>query len=620
MCGIAGIGFFTDHDKAEASVRSMTQAIQHRGPDASGLWMHESCMLGHRRLSIIDTSEAGNQPFHSADGNISLVFNGEIYNYLELRDELKKRHTFKTSSDTEVIIAAYQEWGIQAVQHFIGMFGFALWDESKQALFIVRDRLGVKPVYYCESPNGFAFASEIRALLDGDVAPRKLNRSAIGEYLCYQTVHAPNTIVEGVNMLMPGHWIELRATGMRIESYWDAAHSGSPVHYDKREDALADIANTLRSSVDLRMRADVPFGAFLSGGIDSSAVVALMSEVSTHPVSTFAITFKEKEFDEREHSRKIAQMYGTDHHEIELSADHFLKMIPEALSAMDHPSGDGPNTYVVSKATRAAGIKMALSGLGGDELFAGYDVFKRIKNIGAKPWLNLVPRWMRSVGGSAFHRMKPGPAGEKIRELLALQRIDAASAYGLTRKLLPNDLAHSILGSTALNLDNYQSIIHSAFSANHPTLSCISLAEMTTYMQNILLRDADQMSMAHALEIRVPFLDHRLIERVLRIPDHWKYPNTPKQLLTDALGDRIPDSIIHRPKMGFTFPWNQWMRGELKSFCEEQLHHLKRCDAIQHEVILELWQRFLEGDKSITWSRIWPMVVLGHWMNQHRIE
>lgn len=619
MCGIAGIVHFSDRTAAEASVRRMTDAIQHRGPDASGMWSNDTCILGHRRLSIIDTSAAGNQPFHSDDGSITLVFNGEIYNYLELRDELKSNHVFKTNSDTEVIIAAYRAWGIQCVKRFNGMFGFALWDNNTQKLYLVRDRLGIKPVYYVSSKLGFAFASEIRALLDGGAAERKINRAALGEYLSYQTVHAPLTILEDVSMLHAGHWLEIHHTQQHLERYW---HPGelTIAEYDKREDALSDIANTLKSSVEMQMRADVPFGAFLSGGIDSSAIVALMSEVSTKPISTFSVTFREKEFDEREHSRKIAAMYHTDHHEIELSADDFLQLIPEALASMDHPSGDGPNTYVVSKATRAAGIKMALSGLGGDEVFAGYDVFKRIQRIDRMQWINRIPHSLRSQVGKAFQRYKPGPGGEKIRELLELKSITSESAYTLTRKILPDAWITSIIGNTRQNDAYLMHEIRDAFLHRLPLLSRISMAEMGTYMQDILLRDADQMSMAHALEIRVPFLDHELIDRVIQVKDTWKYPHTPKQLLTDALGDRIPDSIIHRPKMGFTFPWNQWMRGELKAFCEEQLNHLKRCDALQHDAILALWQRFLNGDPSITWSRMWPMVVLGHWMNQHHIE
>ncbi|MFM7729979.1 MAG: asparagine synthase (glutamine-hydrolyzing) [Flavobacteriales bacterium] len=620
MCGIAGIVHYSNPSAAEESVRRMTDAMQHRGPDASGFWSNEACVLGHRRLSIIDTSEAGNQPFHSEDGSITLVFNGEIYNYLELRKSLKSDYTFKTNSDTEVIIAVYRTWGIEGVRRLNGMFAFGLWDNQAKKFFLVRDRVGIKPLYYVDAALGFAFASEIRSLLAGGVARRKINRKAIGEYLSYQTVHAPMTILEDVKMLPPGHHLVIDHKGSHIQRYWYPAAPRMIAEYDKREDALRDIAKTLKSGVAMQMRADVPFGAFLSGGIDSSAIVALMSEVSTQPISTFSIAFREKEFDEREHSRKIAKLYQTDHHEIELSADDFRKMIPEALASMDHPSGDGPNTYVVSKATRAAGIKMALSGLGGDEVFAGYDVFKRIHRINEMMWINRIPHFIRSQAGKTIQRYKPGPSGEKIRELLELKRITPHSAYTLTRKILPDAWIASIIGNTEQDDQFLQKDIMDSFHLDLPLLSNISMAEMQTYMQDVLLRDSDQMSMAHALEIRVPFLDHELIERVIRVRDNWKYPHTPKQLLTEALGNRIPDSIIHRPKMGFTFPWNQWMRGELKSFCEEQLNHLKRCDAIQHDAILALWQRFLNGDPSITWSRMWPMVVLGHWMNQHDIE
>ena len=618
MCGITGIARFKNRDECAEKVRIMNDHIAHRGPDAEGIWLHDFCVLGHRRLSIIDTSAAGNQPFHSENRSLTVVFNGEIYNYLELRKELESTHTFTTQTDTEVILAAYAKWGIDCVEHFFGMFAFALWDEKQSQLLIARDRLGVKPLYYSETEQGFVFASEIRAILSTGWIERRIDANAAADYLRYQTVHAPHTIIEGVHMLMPGHRMVVDAKGIRTERWWDLTDSRVRLDGSESKESInKHINELLQSSVELRMRADVPFGAFLSGGIDSSIVVGLMSRISSHPVNTFSITFNEQAYDESPYSELIAKRFNTKHTAIQLSANHFLQMVPEALQAMDHPSGDGPNTYVVSKATREAGVKMALSGLGGDEVFAGYDVFRRMKALETKQWLNSLPVAIRKNMGALVRAVKPSAASEKIAAALGQERIDLAHFYPLTRQVLYESEVNRLLKQRPLERNCVELLSQAVSGIRMPTLSKVSVLEISTYMQNVLLRDADQMSMAHALEIRVPFLDHRLIEFVLGVSDKHKFPHTPKELLTESVGDLIPREIIDRPKMGFTFPWAVWMRSELKSFCEEQLLALKQVDVIQHDEVIALWKRFLAGDKRITWSRIWPLVVLGHWVKQH---
>jgi asparagine synthase (glutamine-hydrolysing) len=342
-----------------------------------------------------------------------------------------------------------------------------------------------------------------------------------------------------------------------------------------------------------------------------------MSKISSHPVNTFSITFNEQAYDESPYSELIAKRFNTKHTAIQLSASHFLHMVPEALQAMDHPSGDGPNTYVVSKATREAGVKMALSGLGGDEVFAGYDVFRRMKALETKQWLNSLPLAIRKNAGALMRAMKPTAASEKIAAALAQERIDLAHFYPLTRQVLYESEVGRLLKHQPIERNFVELLSHAVSGTRMPTLSKVSVLEISTYMQNVLLRDADQMSMAHALEIRVPFLDHRLIEFVLGVSDKHKFPHTPKELLTQSVGDLIPREIIDRPKMGFTFPWAVWMRNELKSFCEEQLNALQQVEVLQHDEIMSLWKRFMAGDKRITWSRIWPLVVLGHWVKQH---
>jgi asparagine synthase (glutamine-hydrolysing) len=447
---------------------------------------------------------------------------------------------------------------------------------------------------------------------------RRIHSNALADYLRYQTVHAPQTIIEGVHMLMPGHRMIISSKGVQTERWWDLADSRVTLDgSESKESVHKHIHELLSSSVELRMRADVPFGAFLSGGIDSSIVVGLMSRTSSHPVNTFSITFQEQAYDESPYSELIAKRFNTRHTAIQLSADHFLKMVPEALMAMDHPSGDGPNTYVVSKATRDAGVKMALSGLGGDEVFAGYDVFRRMKALETKQWINRMPFHLRKNIGALLRNVKPSAATEKLAAALAQERIDLAHFYPLTRQVLYDNEVNRLLKTTSLESNSVQLLAQAVSGTRMPTLSKVSVLEISTYMQNVLLRDADQMSMAHALEIRVPFLDHRLIEFVLGVSDAFKFPHTPKELLTASVGDLIPREIIDRPKMGFTFPWAVWMRNELKPFCEEQLSALQQVEALQHDEVLDLWKRFLAGDKRITWSRIWPLVVLGHWVKQH---
>lgn len=620
MCGIAGIWNFRDGARAEAAVAKMSSMLAHRGPDAHGFWQNDQVALGHRRLSIIDTSAAGNQPFHLPDKNLVIVFNGEIYNYIELKRELAHEHQFATNTDTEVILAAYGKWGIDCINKFTGMLAFALWDGNLKKLFIVRDRLGVKPLYYAQTADGLVFASELRPILHSGFVERKTDDDSLVDYLRYQTVHAPRTLIREVAMLMPGHYIECSASGILDRNYWNAgaSNSNTAVRMDGAE-IRAEIFRLLQRSIELRMRADVPFGAFLSGGIDSSVVVGLMSRVATHKVKTFSITFHEKEFDEGRYSKLISDRFQTDHTEIKLGAKNFLELVPEALAAMDHPSGDGPNTYVVSKKTREAGIKMALSGLGGDELFAGYDVFRRMKALEHKRWLKLAPPFMRTLSGKFLAAMKPSVAAEKIAESLRQPETDFAHLYHITRQVFLDNAVSRLMPSVVLSENAVEKIARGISATGFPLLSKVSLAEIFSYMQNVLLRDTDQMSMANALEVREPFLDHHLVEFLLGVRDDTKYPHTPKQLLTESMGDLIPREVIDRPKMGFTFPWGHWMKNDLRPVCEQNLASLQSISALDHKEVMRLWQKFLAGDPTITWSRLWPLVVLGNWINQHDV-
>jgi asparagine synthase (glutamine-hydrolysing) len=628
VCGINGIYGINDAEQARSRVLQMCNAMAHRGPDDHGVFHNGPAALGHRRLSIIDLSAAGHQPMLSQDSRYSIVYNGELYNYKELKAELSQNYTFTTNTDTEVIIAAYARWGTACLQRFNGMYGFAIWDSEKKEMFIVRDRLGIKPLYYYRSGDQLVFASEVRSLLASGLVPRKLSAEGLVDFLRYQTVHAPATILENVYMLLPGHYMLVSGGNVNIQRYWKLPVSADDAIGKKEyNEVCSDINLLLYKAVERRLVADVPFGAFLSGGIDSSAVVGLMSRVQQDKVKTFSVVFDEKDFSEAEYSQLVAKKFNTDHHEIHLKVTDFLEELPNALKAMDHPSGDGPNTYVVSKATKNAGITMALSGLGGDELFAGYDIFRRTVELESKRWITNVPGFMKSFAAAMLKIRRPGVQADKLAEVLKLRKLDLASTYPLSRQVLldrqvkellknkelpSNRVADIAFGLAALGCGDGQSGL--------PLLSKVSAVEISTYMQNVLLRDTDQMSMAHALEVRVPFLDYTLVEYVMSVPDKYKYPSTPKKLLVDSLGDLLPPEIVNRSKMGFTFPWKHWMKNELRSFCEERLNALAGRRSFNRQGVLDLWNAFLSDDPRITWSRVWPLVVLENWMQQNGIE
>ncbi|MBK7940764.1 MAG: asparagine synthase (glutamine-hydrolyzing) [Flavobacteriales bacterium] len=627
MCGIAGIAGHPRPEEAAAAVGRMNEAQRHRGPDSGGLWSDADVALGHRRLKIIDLSSAADQPFHSADGRHVLVFNGEIYNYRELRTELERLPgvaPFRTGSDTEVLAAALTAWGPHALDRLQGMFAFAWWDRTERRLLLARDRLGIKPLYVHESGGRLAFASELRALLASGLVPRALDPDGLVDHLRYQTVHAPRTLVAGVRMLMPGHWMSWCDGRIEEGRYWDLVANARREAADLSVDSVQrEVRERLSRAVERRLVADVPFGAFLSGGIDSSAVVGLMAQAGSAPVSTFSVVFDEEEFSEERYARIVAKKFGTRHTAIRLRPDDMLRLLPHALAAMDHPSGDGPNTYVVSKVTREAGITMALSGLGGDEVFAGYPVFTRTDRLWRWRALGLVPPGVRGLAGDLAARLRPSAATAKLPGLLRAPGLGPEHSYPFSRIAFLDPDLRRLVSTATLPENAVAELLQARYGAGAgtlPLLSQVSVAELDTYLPNVLLRDTDQMSMAHALEVRVPFLDHELVEFVLGVSDTHKYPHSPKKLLVDALGDLLPERIVNRPKMGFTLPWEHWMRNELRSFCEARLHTLGTRPVFRRDGVRSLWTRFLAGDRRVNWARVWGLVVLADWLDTNRIE
>jgi len=623
MCGINGIYQFSGLKIDTSVIQKMNQTMVHRGPDAEGVYQDDFILLGHRRLSIIDVSDISNQPFLSNDSRYVIVFNGEVYNFKSLKSLLTD-YNFKTNSDTEVVLAAYIKWGKQCVNHFDGMFAFSIWDKKDQSLFIARDRMGIKPLYYVLDKDKIIFSSSVKSILNSDLVKRKIRQKSLIDYFRFQTVHAPYTIIEELYMLMPGQYMFFTEEKQELKTYWSPT-----TDFRSGDNDLNTVQTTVREllsqSVEKRMMSDVPFGAFLSGGIDSSIIVGLMAQKHNQKINTFSVVFKENEFSEGQYAQQIAKQYQTNHHEIELSVEDFKQMIPTAMSFYDHPSGDGLNTYVVSKKTAESGIKMALSGLGGDELFGGYSIFNQIPDLQSKNWLSSFPNYARKYVGIFNHLAKGTVASSKIREILKQEYFDSEYIYQFYRQTIMDDQLKNLIKLDKLPLNRSYEIAHELIGYNTngwslPPLSRISVSEFSTYMQNVLLRDADQMSMASSLEVRVPFLDHNLVEYTLGIKDKFKKPITQKKLLVDSFKDMIPESIYNRPKMGFVLPYEKWMMGELKSFCIENLNEIKNISYVNAKGIDKLWHEFEKGNKRVSWSRIWHLVTLGNWIKENKIE
>ncbi|MEZ0539264.1 asparagine synthase (glutamine-hydrolyzing) [Fibrella arboris] len=616
MCGIAGFITPLDSVANRTTVQRMINHMSHRGPDADGLWAEANVVLGHRRLSIIDLSETANQPFIDYSGRYVIVFNGEIYNYQSIRQRLAD-YPFRTHSDTEVVLAAYDRWGIECLHAFNGMFAFAIWDRQTARLFAVRDRLGKKPFYYAQVGESLLFGSEVRALLASDQIPRRLNRAVLPAYLQYQTVPAPGTLVESIWQLPAGHYAYY-VNGQWQEAPWwqlTAPPAADPTIWQRPSTLHAHIGQLLRAAVARRMVSDVPLGAFLSGGIDSGAVVALMAEQSEQPVNTFTITFEETAYDESVEARAMARRFNTRHTELPLRPTQLLTEMPAILTSMDQPSGDGPNTYMVSKLTKEAGITVALSGLGGDEVFAGYSTFRRYARLRQ---LRLLWQLPKAVRMELLNRLSPNLNRQKMLDLAQLPSLDPLKLFPLFRQSASTAMINRLL-NTSLNSNPFSSLLstHWPTLRQLPPMSQLTVSELTTYTQPLLLRDADQMSMAHALELRVPLLDYELVEFMLQLPDSHKMNGHPKHLLVKSLDRLLPDELLTRPKKGFGFPWAVWLRHDLAHFCTQQIEQLAKRDLFDSATLRQFYNRFQAGDSSVSWNQIWLLVVLEHWLTEH---
>jgi asparagine synthase (glutamine-hydrolysing) len=642
MCGIAGIltiphkltpdlGTTTTGDSGlAAAANQMVRKMHHRGPDDQGSVVLQGdgvdVALGSTRLAILDLSSAGHQPMKDPGTGNWISYNGEIYNFKQLRDGLNDGNTHWAShTDTEVILKAYRRWGTDCLDKLRGMFAFGIWDAAQSRLLLARDSFGMKPLYYYATQTSLVFASEIRTLLASGLVPRKLSIEGLASYLRFGAVQSPLSIIEGIKSLEPGCYLIASATETGIElqqeCYARNLLSGAcdPSIRDRAE-AISVLRSKLEDSVRHHLVSDVPVAAFLSGGIDSSALLALMGQVTNERPRTFTVVFSEKDFSEESYARSVAEKFGSEHREVLLGELSLLQMLPRALESMDQPTIDGINTYVISKAVAEAGIKVALSGLGGDELFGGYPSFRRARQLKR---LSAIPAALRH----ATARVGRTVIGDSVQSRKAWFLLSSGgtphSTYTISRQLFSWEevraLIHHDLGLNPLRDHAVETPL--ADKEDCDRFNAISLYEIQGYMANMLLKDTDQMSMAHSLEVRVPFVDRDVVSFALSLPGEWKADgHRPKPLLLDALGDLLPEEVRRRPKMGFTLPFDRWMHSALQADLDRTfnsnggLSHLGITDFAR-----TIWNTFDRTPRLERWSRPWSFYILKTWCGINRV-
>jgi asparagine synthase (glutamine-hydrolysing) len=611
MCGIAGILGGPERPVAIEELRSMCAALVHRGPDDEGFYLGDGVGLGMRRLSIIDL-ETGRQPVRNEDGTVWAVLNGEIYNYLELRRDLTRRgHVFRTASDTETIVHLYEEHGADAVLGMRGMFAFALWDERRRTLLLARDRLGIKPLHYIETGGRLIFASEIKAILEVPGVARRLDWPALGHLLTSLCTPIDRTIVEGVRKLEPGHRL-VAAPGRppRIERYWDLRFE--PDRRPTEAEWAARLRDRLEEAVRLHLASDVPLGAFLSGGVDSSAVVATMARLQGRPVKTFSIGFTDPAFDERPHARTVAGLFGTEHHELVLRPD-VTRLLEDLAWHLDEPFGDPSAipTYMVSKLA-AEQVTVVLTGDGGDELFAGYDKYAV---EGRERRYDRLPGFARAALGRLAALLPEGARGRNLLRHLALRGarryLDAATL------LHPEDRIRLFLPEVRDRLfavDPWQRQAALLAGTGGHWRSGLQLLDLKSYLPLDILTKVDRMSMAHSLEARVPFLDHRLVELAATIPPEltWRRGER-KHILKRAFEGILPAAILGRRKQGFAVPLQLWFRGRFDGFARDLLlsESSRRRGLLDPDAVRDLLDRNRAG-RPLEWP-LWTLMSFELW-------
>jgi asparagine synthase (glutamine-hydrolysing) len=612
MCGIAGIVRVTGEQgasrAAQALVRSMAETLRHRGPDDGGAWTspNGAAMLAHRRLSILDLSPLGRNPMIWDGGRLALTYNGEIYNFLELRQELERAgHRFRSRTDTEVILAAYDQWGLDCLSRFAGMFAFALWDDRRQRLWLVRDRVGKKPLYYARLDGSLRFASELKALVADDEFPRAVDSTALRMFLRYGYVPAPHTIFESARKLEPGHYLLCESGRVTVTRYWDPmVHVGTWTGTDaEAEERLEQLLST---AVGQRLVADVPLGAFLSGGIDSSLVVALMQEQCGQPVRTFTIRFDNPEFDEADHAQAVARHLGTRHEEHRCSDGDMLSVVDRLPDMFDEPFGDSSAipTYLVSQAARSR-VTVALSGDGGDELFFGYP---RYRHHADQLWALALPAPVRRAAAHAARRLPT----RRLRRIGDVLRSNDRDTYARFIALYSTEEVTELTGSPAPDAPLYREAL--AAAARAPRALRPGLLDLVSYLPDDILAKVDRASMAVALEVRAPLLDHRVVEFALGLPlNLQRRGSTMKWLLRRLLRTRVPASLIDRPKMGFGAPLRDWFLGPLRDRMDEYCASDDLAElGLDLRPVRRMWREFTNGRPHRP-DLLWQIFVLAAW-------
>jgi asparagine synthase (glutamine-hydrolysing) len=627
MCGIAGIIYADGHRPVERGLlQAMGNAIAHRGPDAEGFWTDAGVGLAHRRLSIIDL-DGGDQPIGNEDGSIQVVFNGEIYNYQDLRRGLVARgHQFRTKSDTEVLVHLYEEHGAALVERLRGMFAFALWDRARRELVLARDRLGIKPIYIYRDAEKLVFGSEIKAILACPDVPRAVDPAAVEDYLAYGFIPGARTIFRGIEKLPPAHVLSVRPGGFAgpARRYWQLRIEPDfgPTADEWQDEIRAKLAETTR----LHLIADVPVGAFLSGGIDSSIVVALTAGATQGRLQTFSMGFAEERYSELPFAREVANRFGTEHFEEIVSPDA-VSLIDELTHYYDEPFADSsaiPTFLVARLASRS--VKVVLSGDGGDEAFGGYARYAHdLKESAVRRWL---PAWFRREALSPVARAWPKadwlPHPLRAKTALSNMALDAGSAYAntltlcrqpLRRRLMHPDLAASLNG----HVPEHLILASYATAPADDALAGMIAADTATLLPDDFLVKVDRASMAHGLEVRPPLVDHEILELAARIPSQWKIRGgQTKWILKQAAKGSLPESILHRKKQGFEIPIDDWLRGPLRPMFESAVldRGARVAELIDQDVANRIYRSHLAGTGR-QGNTLWSLLVLARWAERY---
>jgi len=613
MCGIAGYLQLDAGRSIDPDLLSrMTASLVHRGPDAGGFYRKGAVGLGHRRLSIIDLA-GGAQPMSNEDGTVWITFNGEIFNFLELRCELEARgHTFKTRSDTECIVHLFEEHGTRCAEKLVGQFAFAIWDERSERLYAARDHVGIKPFFYSLDAERLLFASELKAILEDESLDRTIDDEALIEYLTYQYVPAPRTIFRSVRKLPAGHWLLLERGKARIERYWEMPLAG-PRHTSEEECARS-LEDLLRTSVKSQLMSDVPLGAFLSGGIDSSIVVGLMAELTHRPVKTFTIGFREEEYSEVEHARKLAERHGTEHRELIVEPES-LDLIPRLVRQLDEPFADASAipTYYVSRMAREH-VTVCLSGDGGDEGFAGYQRYRWALKHSGLDWL---PGSWRSAAFSALGKLLSRSRYAAAARRFALDPVSRyADLIGYTGGAVLHGLLSGDLDRLARQRPDFafiRDLYERADGADY--LTRLQYIDINSYLPDDILVKSDRMSMLCSLEVRVPLLDHRILEFAARVPPKWRLG---KRILKRAAARLVPQELLERRKKGFGVPLKHWFRGDWREYTRDLLlgRTARERGFLDPRGVESLLDAQLAGRAGAT-AGVFALVMLEEWCRQH---